>query len=350
MSETLLARDLHQRHEPVPSLAFVQRLVGVFVAPVRTFTSFRRTPRWFGALAVSIALVSGSTFLFASSDIGARLSAERRIVFAEAAGHHVNTEEFAAMIASEQHGARLTAAIAGVWFVVFTMFVAAGGHALAHIALAYGSDMHRAEVYGADVHKATARDPNPLTSSPRSPNPFNRKPLSPNSLGAKSLGPDPAGPHTPGRNSPDAISPAATPLAATSLGTPSLGTNSLGTLRAPQPTSLRFRHALAIAAHASLISALAIPCRFLLNVSSGAGGPSTSIGVLLPFLPSDTIWAHLGNTIDLFGLWWAHTLAIGFALVYLRRPDGLRLLFIGIYLLVAVLLAATKVFAGAPSF
>jgi hypothetical protein len=111
-----------------------------------------------------------------------------------------------------------------------------------------------------------------------------------------------------------------------------------------------FSHAMSIASHGALIPALATPCRLLLNVWSGSVGPATSIGVLLPFLPHDTIWAHLGNSIDLFGLWWAHTLAVGFAIIYLRRPEGLRLLFIGVYLLVGVLEAAARSFAGAPSF
>jgi hypothetical protein len=113
---------------------------------------------------------------------------------------------------------------------------------------------------------------------------------------------------------------------------------------------LRYTHALSVAAHAALMPAVAIPCRLMLNLWRGSMGPSTSVSVLLPFLPNDSFLMHLGNAIDLFGLWWVYTLAIGFGIVYLRRPTGLRAMFIGIYLLAAVGQATLKWVAVAPSF
>jgi hypothetical protein len=242
-----------------------QRLLGVFVSPVRTFTSLDSAPHWIDALVLSIVLVSVSTFVFTSSETGARLTVDRRVIFAEAAGHPVSAGEYAMLIAREQHGAALAATFAGFWLVVLTLVVAAGARAIAQISIVLAS------------------------SAPGMP-------------------------------------------------------------QAPRTSPPRFRHALSIAAHGAVIMGLATPCRLLLNVWAGAVGPSTSIGVLLPFLPADTIWAHLGNSIDLFGIWWTLTLATGFAVIYLRRPEGLRLVFLGIYLLNAVALAATKALVGAPSF
>jgi hypothetical protein len=292
MSETPLTRDFSQQSEPSERLdgpaGMLQRLLGVFVAPVRTFTSLIDAPSWFDGLAVSVTLVSVSTFAFASSDLGARLAVERRVTLAEAVGRHVNADQFATLIAREQHGAALTAAFAGAWLVVFTVFVAAGGRAIAHIAI-----VHASPALGTLHAPQTAQAPQ-IPQAPQTPQ-----------------APRPG----PGQRPP-----------------------------------LRFRHALSIAAHTALIMGLATPCRLLLNVWAGSVGPATSVGVLLPFLPADTIWAHLGNAIDLFGLWWAYTLATGFAIVYLRRPEGLRLVFIGLYLLTAVVQAATKALVGAPSF
>jgi len=204
-------------------------------------------------------LVSASTYLFSSSNVGARLLVERRIAFAEATGRHVTTDQSAVLIAREQHGAWLAATMAGVWLLVLTLVVAGGALALVSVLSASGA------------------------------------------LGAPLIPPG------------------------------------------------RFSRALSVAAHAALIPAIATPSRLLLMLWLGMMGPVSSIGVLVPFLPEDTFWAHLGNAIDLFGLWWAHTLALGFATVYLRRPDGLRLLFIGVYLACAAALAAVKAFAGAPS-
>jgi hypothetical protein len=297
-SEATRAESAERAAQAARAPGLLQRLFGVIVIPVRGFASLRTAPRWFGALAVSVVLVSASTFLFASTDIGARLTVERRLMFAEAAGHYVSAEQYATLIAREQRGAPLAAALAGAWLAVFTFFVAAGGHAIAHIAMAYASDpLEMLRELQPQLHPEPQAQPQ-------------LQPPSPSLERAQAL---------------------AQALAAATV-------------------RLRFRHALSIAAHASLIMGLATPCRLLLNVWSGSAGPTTSIGVLLPFLPSDTVWAHLGNTIDLFSLWWAHTLATGFAIVYLRRPEGLRLVFIGIYLLAAVVQAATKAFVGAPSF
>src|SRR6266542_3658435 len=115
MSETLLSRDVSRG-----PASLLQRARGVFVAPVRTFASFQSAPRWFDALMLAVILVSGSTYVFSSSDSGARLMAERRVTFAEAAGRHVTGDEYAALIAREQRGATLAAVLAGVWLVMIT--------------------------------------------------------------------------------------------------------------------------------------------------------------------------------------------------------------------------------------
>jgi hypothetical protein len=257
MSETLFAHDPHPQPQPGNIL---RRACGLFVAPVPTFAALRIAPRWLDALMLAIALVSVSTYLFSSSDRGARLLVDRRVVFAEAAGRHVAAADYASLIAREQRGAMFAAVMAGAWLVTVTLVVAVGALAIVSVL------------------------------------------------------------------------------------------STAGVLHAPLTPTVGFSYALSIAAHASLIPGVAMPSRLLLNLWIESVGPSTSLGILVPFLPEDTFWAHLGNAIDFFGLWWAHTLAIGFAIVYLRRPDGLRLLFLGIYLFVAVALAAIKTLVGAPSF
>jgi hypothetical protein len=255
MSETRLVHD----HALSPPFGFLQRTCGLFVAPVRTFAALQSTPRWFDVLLLAVTIASASTYLFASSDRGARLLVDRRLMFAQAVGHHLPAPEYASLLAREQHGATLTAVIAAARLIALTLMAAAGGLAIASV----------------------------LTAS--------------------------------------------------------------GVLRAPVMPPARFSHGLAIASHAALIPAIAVPSRLLLNLWTASIGPPTSVGLLIPFLPDDTFWAHLGNAIDLFGLWWTHTLALGFAIAAVRRPDGLRLLFLAIYLTAAVAFAAIKTLAGAPS-
>jgi hypothetical protein len=257
MAETRLARDQHSQRSHPHNLLL--RACGLIVAPARTLASLQIAPRWFGALALAVALVSISSYLFAASDVGARLLVERRVSFSEAGGHHIPPADYAALIVREQHGALLGATLAGAVLVALTLIAAIGGFTVVSVL------------------------------------------------------------------------------------------NATGALRAPMTPPVGFRQALSIATHAALIRGIGTAARLLLSLWIDSAGPVTSVGVLMPFLPEDTFWAHLGNTIDLVGLWWAHTLALGFAIVCLRRPDGLRLLFIGVYLAVAVALAALKTYAGAPS-
>jgi hypothetical protein len=254
MSETRLAYDT-----PSQSFNLLQRTCGLFVAPVRTFAALQRTPRWLDVLLLAMTIASASTYVFASSDRGARLLVDRRILFAQAAGRHVPASEYASLVAREQNGATLSGLLAGARLLALTLMAATGGLAIVSV----------------------------LTAS--------------------------------------------------------------GLLRAPVMPAARFSHALSIASHAALIPAIAVPSRLLLNLWTESIGPPTSVGLLVPFLPDDSFWAHLGNAIDLFGLWWTHTLALGFAIASVRRPDGLRLLFLAIYLTAAVAFAIVKTLAGAPS-
>jgi hypothetical protein len=302
----------------------LQRMVGVFVAPISTFTSLRAAPRWLDVLTISFLLVTVSTFVFASSDVGARLTVERQVVFAEAAERRVSVDQYAASIAREQREAPMTAAIAGAWLIACTLMVACGALALAQIVTVYMAPPVPAfETFKPTTELSTNNSHQKLRLPDSPDSPDSRHPCKP----YETREPGTQATRDP-RNQPDA--------------------GAAGDTRdARAPT---FNHAMCIASHVALIPALATPCRFLLNVWSGSVGPATSVGVLVPFLPHDTIWAHLGNSIDLFGLWGAHTLAVGFAVIYLRRPEGLRMLFMGIYLVGGVLQAAARSFVGAPSF
>lgn len=254
MSETRIV------HDTSPSSSNVLlRTCGLFVAPVRIFAELRHTPRWFDVLLLAMTIAGASTYFFASSDRGARLLVDRRLLLAQAAGRQVPASDYAVLLAHEQRKASLRAMLAALRLLALTVMAATGGLAIASV----------------------------LTAS--------------------------------------------------------------GLLRAPVMPAARFTHALSIASHAALIPALAIPTRFLVNVWTESVGPPTSIGLFVPFLPEDTFWAHLGNAIDLFGLWWTHTLALGFAMISVRRPDGLRLFFLAIYLTAAVAFAAVQTLAGAPS-
>ncbi len=278
---SLRAFDLYPHHtspaSPAMRATLFRRACGVFVAPVRTFASLispahmpsppvpapprpdeQPGPRWLDALMLAVLVTVASTYAFTSSDTGAWLVAERRSMLAALEGRYFTTEQFTALVQREQHGAALSAVLAGASVIMRSILGAAVAHAT--LMVLYDNSSH------------SKYEPSP-----------------------------------------------------------------------------RFRDALSVTTHAALIPAVATPCRLLLNFWRGSMDASTSIGIFLPAWLQNSFWAHLGNAIDLFGLWWAYTLAIGFALLYLRRPSGLRLVFLGIYLLAAIAQAALKWMAGAPS-
>jgi hypothetical protein len=102
-----------------------------------------------------------------------------------------------------------------------------------------------------------------------------------------------------------------------------------------------FKQAYAVVAHAGVIPALqqlfSIGLTFLRGDLAGA-----NLGVFAPMLEETSFLARLLGSIDLFGLWWCVTLAIGIGALYRRRAGGISASLIGIYLFIVTVVAFVR--------
>ena len=72
--------------DAAPGKSLLARVVGVFVSPRATYADVAARPRWFGVLALGIALVAGSTFAFLSTEVGQQAVLEQQAQVLESFG------------------------------------------------------------------------------------------------------------------------------------------------------------------------------------------------------------------------------------------------------------------------
>jgi len=104
-----------------------------------------------------------------------------------------------------------------------------------------------------------------------------------------------------------------------------------------------FKQVFAVSAHAGIIPALsAVFVAGMLAAGAmpiGVRPPGANLGVFLPMLEETSFVAVMLRTIDMFLLWWLVALAIGLGVLYKRRTGPIATTFIGIYVVIAVLIA-----------
>jgi hypothetical protein len=104
-----------------------------------------------------------------------------------------------------------------------------------------------------------------------------------------------------------------------------------------------FKQVFAIMNHAGFIPA--ISALFIAGMLAagaepvGVRPPGANLGVFLPMLEETSFLAVMLRTIDLFLLWWMVVLAIGLGVLYKRRTGPIATTFIGLYVVVALLIA-----------
>src|SRR4051812_1879962 len=111
--------------EAAPGKSLLARVVGVFVSPRATYADVAARPRWFGALALGIALVAGSTFAFLSTDVGQQAVLEQQAQVLESFGVKLSEAQQAQM-ESRLESARYTSAVSQVVFIPVAAAILAG--------------------------------------------------------------------------------------------------------------------------------------------------------------------------------------------------------------------------------
>lgn len=107
-----------------------------------------------------------------------------------------------------------------------------------------------------------------------------------------------------------------------------------------------FKQVFTVLAHAGAVSALSSAFSGTINYFRGAIGSVASLGALLPMLPEHSFAANLLGAIDVFLIWYIVVLAMGLAVLYRRRTQPVAISLLGVYAVVALVIAVVKSRAG----
>lgn len=100
-----------------------------------------------------------------------------------------------------------------------------------------------------------------------------------------------------------------------------------------------FKQLFAVVAHAGVISALGWIFVMPLNYFRESMSSPTNLAALAPMLEEGSFLARLLGAIDLFLLWWVIVLGIGLAVLYRRRTQPIVIALLGVYAVIAVIIA-----------
>jgi len=113
--------------------------------------------------------------------------------------------------------------------------------------------------------------------------------------------------------------------------------------------SATFKQLFTVVVSAGVISALAQVFTGPLNYFRGSMASATSLSVLLPMLTEGSFAARLAGMVDLFVIWWLIVLSIGIAVLYRRRTQPVAISLLGVYAVIALVMAAIMSRLGGTS-
>lgn len=109
-----------------------------------------------------------------------------------------------------------------------------------------------------------------------------------------------------------------------------------------------FRQTFSVVAHSGVLIALRQLFVLPLDYARESMSNPTNLAVFLPFLDENTFLSRMMGSIDLWVIWWSVSLAIGFGVLYRRRSASIALSFLGLYVVLAIVVAAVRTaFSGA---
>jgi hypothetical protein len=100
-----------------------------------------------------------------------------------------------------------------------------------------------------------------------------------------------------------------------------------------------FKQVYAVVAHSWVLPMLQTVFVLPLNYATESMASTTSLAVFLPMLEPSSFAVRFLGQIDLFRIWWAVSLAIGFAALYKRRTSPIAWGFLAAYVVIALAIA-----------
>lgn len=107
-----------------------------------------------------------------------------------------------------------------------------------------------------------------------------------------------------------------------------------------------FKQVFAVMSHAGVVPTLSPLLAAAMMASgvepTGVRPPGANLGVFVPMLEETSFVAVMLRSIDLILVWWIVSLAIGLGVLYKRRTGPIATTFIGIYVVIALLIAVVS--------
>ncbi len=102
-----------------------------------------------------------------------------------------------------------------------------------------------------------------------------------------------------------------------------------------------FKQVYAIVAHSGVL--IAVQSIFSMPLSYARGAfAGANLAVFVPMLEENSVVVRFLGAIDLFVIWWVVNLAIGIGVLYRRRAGGIGTGLVGVYVLLALILAVVR--------
>jgi hypothetical protein len=103
--------------------------------------------------------------------------------------------------------------------------------------------------------------------------------------------------------------------------------------------SASFKQVAAVVTHSGAVTLVQQLFVAPLNYARESMSSATNLGVFVPFLDEGHFVARFLGIIDLFIVWWLLVLAIGLAVLYRRRTSPIFWSFMGLYVIIALVIA-----------
>ena len=103
-----------------------------------------------------------------------------------------------------------------------------------------------------------------------------------------------------------------------------------------------FKQVYAVVAHSGILIAVQQLFTLPLDYARETLSSPTNLAVFLPFLDESSFLARMLGSIDLFVIWWAINVSIGFAVLYRKRTGPIATTLIVIYVTIGLVIAAVK--------
>jgi hypothetical protein len=102
----------------------------------------------------------------------------------------------------------------------------------------------------------------------------------------------------------------------------------------------------AILAHAGVISAISAIFAGVVHMFKPGTGSVANFAALVPMLDEKSFIVSLLSAVDVFMIWYIVVLAMGLAVLYRRRTQPIAISLLGVYAVIALVIAFVKSRAG----